>query len=332
MVKFFQPQPKIDPLPTGIDLTGKTAVITGASAGLGLEVTKQLLRLRLSTAILAVRNVSKGEACIESLLQDRGIQTDNPKPTIKVMELDMDRYDSVQQFAKTLREEVPVVDILILNAGVASLNFERSPSGHERVTQVNYCSNVLLVAELLPHLEAGAEQTGSSARISWVGSRSHESPSFEKKAPIEADEGVLEHIDKKEAFAPFQRYSDTKLLCVLFMYSLAPRLDPKKVIINMMCPGMVNTGMSNMLPLHLRLIINVIKAIRARPVEVGGWVILNAALVAGPESHGKFLADKVITDKPAIVTSPMGQEIQTKLWEETVTELSKLTTLPPQFH
>ncbi|OJJ67829.1 hypothetical protein ASPBRDRAFT_134694 [Aspergillus brasiliensis CBS 101740] len=330
MVRFFQ-QAKVEPLPTGIDLTGKTAVITGASAGMGLEVTKQLLRLRLSTAILAVRNVAKGEACIESLLQDRGVQTHNPQPTIKVMELDMDRYDSVQKFAKTLRQEVPVVDLLILNAGVASLKFERSPTGHEQVTQVNYCANTLLVAELLPHLEAGAEQTGSPARICWVGSRSHETPSFEKKAPIGADEGVLEHMDKEDAFVGFQRYNDTKLLCVLFMYSLAPRLDPKKVIINMMCPGMVNTAMSDMLPLHLRMIFNVIKAIKARSPEVGGWIILHAALVAGPESHGKFLIDKTIVDKSPIVTSPMGQEIQKKLWEETISELSKLTTLPPQF-
>ncbi|GKZ39673.1 hypothetical protein AbraIFM66950_000890 [Aspergillus brasiliensis] len=329
MVKLFQP--KVEPLPTGIDLTGKTAVITGASAGMGLEVTKQLLRLRLSTAILAVRNVAKGETCIQSLQQDRGIQTHNPEATIKVMELDMDRYDSVQKFAQALRAEVPVVDLLILNAGVASLKFERSPSGHERVTQVNYCSNVLLIAELLPHLEASAEQTGSPARISWVGSRSHETPSFEKKAPIAADEGVLEHMDKEDAFVGFQRYNDTKLLCVLFMYALAPRLDSKKVIMNMMCPAMVNTGMSDMLPLHLRLVFNVIKAIRARPVEVGGWIILNAALVAGPESHGRILYDKTITDKSATVTSPMGQEIQKKLWDETIVEVGKLTTLPPQF-
>jgi NAD(P)-dependent dehydrogenase (short-subunit alcohol dehydrogenase family) len=103
-------------------------------------------------------------------------------------------------------------------------------------------------------------------------------------------------MDKDEAFASFQRYGDSKLLCALFMYNLAPRLDPKKVIINMMCPGMVNTSMSDVLPLHLRLIMIAVKAIRARSVEVGGWIILNGALVAGPESHGKFLMDKAIAE------------------------------------
>ncbi|OQE41033.1 hypothetical protein PENCOP_c005G08551 [Penicillium coprophilum] len=323
-------QPKIDPLPPGIDLTGKTVVITGASAGMGLETTKQLLRLRTSTVILAVRNVAKGEACATSLRQDRRIQTHNPNATIKVMALDVDDYASVQRFTKQLREEIPVVHLLILNAGIGLLKLERSPSGHDRNTQVNYYSNVLLIAELLPYLEAGAEKTGSPARISWVGSRAQESTSLEKKAPIKPGEGVLAHMDKEEAFVPFQRYGDTKLLCALFMYSLAPRLNPKKVILNMMCPGMVNTSMSDVLPLHLRLIVNVVKSFRARSVEVGGWIILHSALVAGPESHGKFFSDKEIVEKGAFIQSPAGQEIQKKLWEETIAEIGQLTTLPAE--
>ncbi|CAG8908829.1 unnamed protein product [Penicillium egyptiacum] len=324
-------QPKVDPLPTGIDLTGKTIVITGASAGMGLETTKQLLRLRASTVILAVRNVAKGEACATSLRQDRRIQTHNPKPTIKVMALDVDDYYSVQQFTKQLREEIPVVHILILNAGIGLLKLERSASGHDRTTQVNYYSNVLLIAELLPYLQAGAEKTGSPARISWVGSRAHEATSLEKKVPIKPGEGVLAHMDKEEAFVPFQRYGDSKLLCAMFMYSLAPRLDPKKVIINMMCPGMVNTKMSDVLPVHLRLIVNVVKSFRARPVEVGGWIILNSALVVGPESHGKFLNDKTISDQSVFIKSPAGQEIQKKLWEETIAEIGTVTPLPAEF-
>ncbi|KAJ5827856.1 Short-chain dehydrogenase/reductase SDR [Penicillium robsamsonii] len=324
-------QPKVDPLPTSVDLTGKTVVITGASAGIGLETTKQLLRLRASTVILAVRNVAKGEACATSLRQDHHIQTHNLNPTIKVMALDVDDYVSVQQFTKQLREDIPVVHLLILNAGIGLVKLERSPSGHDRTTQVNYYSNVLLIAELLPYLEAGAEKTGSPARISWVGSRAQESTSLAKKAPIKPGEGVLAHMDKEEAFVPFRRYGDTKLLCALFMYSLAPRLDPKKVIINMMCPGMVNTSMSDVLPLHLRLIVNVVKSLRARSVEVGGWIILHSALVAGPESHGKFLGDKEIVEKGAFIQSPAGQEIQKKLWKETIAEIGKLTALPTEF-
>ncbi|CAI7587229.1 unnamed protein product [Penicillium pancosmium] len=328
MVNFILP--KISPIPKDTEFTGKYAVITGASSGLGLEVTRQLLRMHASSVILAVRNVAKGEACAETLRQECDTQNQSPKSIIKVMELDMDRYDSVQRFAKQLREEIPVVDLLILNAGIGLWNLERSSTGHERTIQVNYYSNVLLIAELLPYLEAGAETTGSPARISWVGSRAHEMSSLDK-VPIEAGGEILENMDKDEAFTSFQRYGDSKLLCALFMYSLAPRLDPKKVIINMVCPGMVNTSMSDVLPIHLRLIMIAVKAMRARSVEVGGWIILNGALVAGPESHGKFLKDKAIADKSRYISSPAGQEAQKKLWGETIAEMSKLTSLPVEF-
>lgn len=173
MVKFLQP--RVTPLPTDIDLTGKTAVAMGPSSGLGLELARQLLQMRASTVILAVRNVAKGEACAKDLLQDHEVPKLNPKPSIKVMELHIDRYDSVQQFASQLRDEIPVVDLLILNAGISPVTLERSPNGHARAVQVNYLSNVLLIAELLPYLQAGAEKTGSPARISWVGSWMHES-------------------------------------------------------------------------------------------------------------------------------------------------------------
>lgn len=295
MVNFMQP--KIDPLPTGIDLTGKTIVVTGASSGMGLEVTRQLLLLRASTVILAVRNVAKGESCATTIREEPLIKAKNPEAIIKVMELDMDLFVSVQSFAKKLREEIPIVNTLILNAGIGLIELKRTPIGHDKTTQVNYHSNVLLIAELLPYLEAGAEKTGASARISWVGSRAHGTTSLEKKKySLKSDESVIDHMDRKEAFVPFRRYGDSKFLCALFMYSLAPRVDPKKVVLNMMCPGMVNTNMSHVLPLYLRLVVNVIKSIRARPVEVGGWIILNCALVAGPESHGKFLMDKTVAE------------------------------------
>jgi NAD(P)-dependent dehydrogenase (short-subunit alcohol dehydrogenase family) len=295
-------QPRVDPLSPGIDLASKTAIVTGASQGMGFEITKQLLQLRISTVILAVRNVAKGNACAERLRRDPRIRSNNPKAAIQVMQLDMDRYDSVQAFAKRVREEVPMVDLLILNAGIGLIKLERSPSEHERTTQVNYYSNVLLVAELLPHLQASAEKTGTPARISWVGSRRHLASSIEPRFSssffddADTDKNVLAYLDKEESFLPYQRYSDSKLLCVLFMYTIAPRLDPNKVIINMMCPGMVNTSMSDVLPLHLRLVMNVIKAIRARSAESGAWIVLHSALVEGAKSHGRFLIDKTIVE------------------------------------
>lgn len=282
------PQPKVTPLPSGISLDGKTALITGATAGIGLETARQMLQLNVSHLVLAVRNVSKGDACKEQLQQL------NKNATITILELDMDSYKSVSSFAKSLQQQVPRVDILLLNAGIGILKLELSPSGHDRVTQVNYLSNVLLIAELLPYLNASAEQTGHPVRISWVGSRMYFTTSFEKKAPLKIGESVLEHMDSEEFFFAQERYNDTKLLCAMFLYTLAPRLDSSKIIFNMVCPGLVNTSMTDVLPFYLRVVMGVVKTFLARPVEVGGRLFVNATVVAGPESHGKFLGDKDI--------------------------------------
>lgn len=228
-------------------------------AGIGLKTARQLLKLHLSHLILTVRNVSKGEACKQE------IQQLNRQAQITVLELDMNNYNSVLSFAKTLEEEVPTVNILLLNAGIGLLKLERSPSGHDCVTQVNYLSNALLIAALLPYLKASAETSGVPSRITWVGSRMYFTTSLEEKAPIKTGESVLEHMDSKEFFFPKERYNDTKLLCAMFMYSLAQRLDKSKVILNMVCPGLINTNMTNVLPFHMRMVMVVMKFFPSAP-------------------------------------------------------------------
>lgn len=290
---FFQP--KVSPLPPGIDLSGKTAVITGASAGIGLETARQLLQLNCTTVILAVRNVSKGEACARELRQDPIIKANNP--TIKVLYLDMELDNSIQDFTKTLQREVPQVDILILNAGISTFKMERTPNNHEKCLQINYLSNVLLLATLLPYLNASAERTGSPTRVTWVGSRMHERMhSFEKSPPLATSSSIFAHMDSEAHFRFDLRYGDTKLLCAMFMYELVSRLDGNKILLNMVCPGQIHTGMSDYLPFYVRVPVNLIKALRARPVEVGGWCIVHAAAVAGPETHGRHLGDKEVLE------------------------------------
>jgi NAD(P)-dependent dehydrogenase (short-subunit alcohol dehydrogenase family) len=248
LTKMNFAQPKVASLPPNLDLHGKSAVVTGATAGIGLETARQLLKLHVSHLVIAVRRVSKGEAC------KRELQRLDTHAKITVLELDMDNYQSVQRFARALKLKVPSVNILLLNAGIGLLKLERSPSGHDRITQVNYLSNSFLIAELLPYLKTSAEQIGQSTRITWVGSRMFFTTSLERKAPMKVGESVLEHMDSKQFFFPNERYNDSKLLCAMFMYSLAARLDKSKVVLNMVCPGLINTNMTDVLPLHMRMV------------------------------------------------------------------------------
>lgn len=126
----------------------------------------------------------------------------------------------------------------------------------------------------------------------------HESmTSFAKNPPpLDTPTSIFSYMDDENAYSSLYRYADTKLLCAMFMYTLAPRLDAGKVVLNMVCPGMVDTAISDFLPVYWRVLVDLVKAVRARRVEVGGWLIVNAAVVAGEESHGRFLGDKEVLE------------------------------------
>jgi NAD(P)-dependent dehydrogenase (short-subunit alcohol dehydrogenase family) len=277
-------KPPVTPLPANTNLNGQTAIVTGATSGIGLELVRQLVALHASTVILAVRNLTKGEAVRRSLLAS------HPDAVVKVMLLDMEDYTSVQSFSRAFLAEHSALHILILNAGIGAYKREVTPSGHEKSIQVNYLSNVLLFFSLLPVLKA----TPGSTRVTWVGSRLHANTSLAKKAPLGHGETVLGHFDREDTFSLFSQYMDSKLLCTLFLYEMHKRMPASNVIVNSVCPGMVKTRMSEGLPLYLRIPVAAVQAVMARDAAPAAVIVLNAAIVAGRDSHGEFMTDKDI--------------------------------------
>jgi hypothetical protein len=114
------------PLPADISLSGKTALITGGNAGLGLEAAKEMAAHNLSRIILGVRTPSKGEAAKAEILAQL-LNCD-----VLVWELDQESFPSIQAFAERAARELDRLDIVILCAGVKLLDFIKSkPTGHE---------------------------------------------------------------------------------------------------------------------------------------------------------------------------------------------------------
>lgn len=287
-------QPVIPPTPPSVNLAGKSIVVTGANSGLGLEAVRQFILLGAKTIVLAVRSLSKGEEAVSYLWNHPSVQPVNPKPELKVMQLDLDDYQSVVRFADNVKKDPGTLDILLLNGGVNIMNFQQSVSGHERVMQVNFLSNALLALELLPLLQQTSTKTGSPARLSWVGSVGQKLNSITKK-PIPLDSSVLEYFDDKSKYASMLRYSDTKLLVSMFVQSLANKVSSDKLVVNNLCPGMVLTNFDSYLPLWLKTIMAVVRRLRARSVEEGSRTLIYASTVAGPDSHGEFLSSNEIS-------------------------------------
>jgi NAD(P)-dependent dehydrogenase (short-subunit alcohol dehydrogenase family) len=175
------------------------------------------------------------------------------------------------------------------------MNYQLSKSGHERVIQVNYHSDVLLALELLPLLKSTATKRGQPSRLTFIGSGTHKVHTL-NKTPLGKEESVAQHWDNKEKYHPLQRYSDSKLMVTAFTEELARHVDPSTVIINCVCPGMVSTGLDAHLPFWLKPIMWIWHFLVDRTPEVGARTYVYATSVVGVESHGKWLQHNLITE------------------------------------
>lgn len=144
----------------------KIVVITGANGGLGQAMTERYLRAKAQVILLCRRQ--SAALCALTEIAARGVNTD--KAQIKT--LDLEDLDQVRVLAKELVQELPRVDLLLLNAGVFRLPPKLNAAGLERHFAINYLGHYLLCAELWPALLASGD-----ARIIGVNSAT------ERKSP-----------------------------------------------------------------------------------------------------------------------------------------------------
>jgi NAD(P)-dependent dehydrogenase (short-subunit alcohol dehydrogenase family) len=178
---------------------------------------------------------------------------------------------------------------------------------------------VLLTLALLPALETTATKTGAPTRVTWTGSRTHVYSSLAGKKHdqrLNKEESVLKHLDTADDQSMFVRYANSKLLCVIFQLELAWHYPLDRVIVNSFCPGQVDTNMTDVLPIYLRIPVNAVKAIRARSPKKAAWIALNAAVLAGAETHGRLLGDMVFREAWEFIKTEDGQRVQKTLWND----------------
>ncbi|WP_232679967.1 SDR family oxidoreductase [Nocardioides sp. R-C-SC26] len=150
------------------DLTGRRAVVTGATDGIGLIIARHLAGAG-AEVLLPARNAAKGAAAIAT------IREHHPEARLALHELDLSSLDSVEAFAATLEAEAAPIHLLINNAGVMTPPDRRTTAdGFELQFGTNHLGHVALTARLLPLLREGrarvTSQTSVAARrgeIAW---------------------------------------------------------------------------------------------------------------------------------------------------------------------
>jgi NAD(P)-dependent dehydrogenase (short-subunit alcohol dehydrogenase family) len=144
-----------------LDLTGRTAVITGANGGLGLQ-TANVLASKNATVIMAVRNKAKATKALEQ------IRAETPEASLELADLDLASQASVRQAARQILARHQVIDLLINNAGVMAMPERTTEDGYELQLGVNHLGHWTFTALLLPAVLAA-----TSARVVTVTSTAH---------------------------------------------------------------------------------------------------------------------------------------------------------------
>ena len=143
---------------------GKVYIVTGANVGLGLEAARHLVAIGASRVIMAVRNLSAGEAARNDIEASTGI-----KGVAEVWHLDLSSYDSVRSFVGRAAEELERIEAVIENAAVAGTADVWS-EGHLNTMTVNVTSTFLMAMLLLPKLRADAVKFKYNPRLVIVSS------------------------------------------------------------------------------------------------------------------------------------------------------------------
>ncbi|SDT11737.1 Short-chain dehydrogenase [Brevibacterium siliguriense] len=200
------------PIGFGIpDLTGRTALITGANSGLG-RVAARVLAGRGAHVVLAVRNRAKGEAAAKTM----------PGST-EVRDLDLADLSSVRDFAAGFTEPV---DLLINNAGIMIPPLYRTVDGFESQFGTNHLGHFALTNLLLPQVRE---------RVVTVASIAH------RFGTIDFDDLQWE----RRGYRPMAAYGQSKLANLLFVSELQRRLSERSssVIATAAHPGLAATNL-----------------------------------------------------------------------------------------
>ncbi|KAJ7760692.1 hypothetical protein DFH07DRAFT_816410, partial [Mycena maculata] len=158
----FKKQPPV----VNADLTGKTVLVLGASAGLGLEAAKRFARMNPGRLILACRNQSKGQAAADTghAYIHIELKADTGYKNAELWIIDLADFDSVRRFADKFDKEGGRLDILVENAAVAKVTYEPTKDGWESSLQVNCLSTPLVAILLLPHMMRTAQEHSTVPR------------------------------------------------------------------------------------------------------------------------------------------------------------------------
>lgn len=221
----------IDDVP---DQSGKVAVITGGSEGIGYATAYSLLQKNIAKVFFLSVNKETADATRDTIREE---MSEDMYTKIIWVPCDISNFKRVTEAAKEIQDQTDRLDILVNNAARGIMTQEITDYGVDRHMATNHIGHVVLTSHLLPLMKKTAKEHGT-VRISNQASNAHEN------APKDTDFASLESINKDAG--PMGEYARAKLALILYSRYLARHLTAEypNILVNATHPGVVETKMS----------------------------------------------------------------------------------------
>ncbi|KAK5118598.1 hypothetical protein LTR85_008063 [Meristemomyces frigidus] len=218
------------------DLSGKVALVTGGSEGIGFGCSHTLLKHNISKLFILSMRKEVFEEAYKSIDEEFGEGTSKK---IVWLQCDLSDWEAVTKTAKDIKDQTDRLDILLNNAARGIMTQQFAPTnGIDLHMAGNHFGHVVLTSHLLPLLKKTAE-TGSTVRIVNMASNAHQN------APKDVAFASVDELQKD--LGPVALYGRSKLATLLYSKYLARHLTPEypKILINATHPGVVDTAQTN---------------------------------------------------------------------------------------
>nr|KYP65420.1 WW domain-containing oxidoreductase [Cajanus cajan] len=285
----------------GVDGTGLTAIVTGASSGIGAE-TARVLALRGVHVVMGVIEM------IDAKNVKKAILNEIPTAKIDIMELDLSSMTSIRNFVSKFTSYGISLNILINNAGICATPFTLSKDRIELQFAINYIGHFLLTNMLLDNMKRTTQESKIQGRIVNVSSVGHR---------LTYREGILfDKINDQSSYNSWRAYGQSKLANILHANELARRLKEEEIniTVNSLHPGstITNIYMGNRL-LKGPFVVDKLAGFLVKNVQQGAATTCYVALhpqVSG--ISGKYFADNNLAEP---YSHGKNMDLAKKLWD-----------------
>jgi len=280
----------------GLDLSGRTILLTGCNSGIGRE-TLRVLAKRGAHVIAAARTVEKAQAaCDEVGGETTPVACELSEPV------------SVQACAAEVSELGLPLSAIICNAGIMALPTLNQKHGYELQFFTNHIGHFILVTSLLDSLT-------DTGRVVMVSSEAHH------RAPSEGIQ--FDNLSGEREYGPWSSYGQSKLANLLFANQLAKRLEGTGKTANSLHPGVIHTNLTRSMNPIVRGALAIAGPLVLKSIPEGAAT--QCYLAVHPSVEG--VAGKYFSDSNVGRSSRHGRDekMAAKLWDASEQIVAEVT-------